>query len=134
VKPDITKPIIFFDGVCGLCNRFVDFIIKADKRQQFLFAPLQGKTFKLLIESKKLHFPDSVVLYTEEKFDTKSSAALKIISSLGGIYATAKICYLLPKWMRDKLYDYVAKNRYQWFGKKETCRLPNPEERARFLE
>jgi predicted DCC family thiol-disulfide oxidoreductase YuxK len=134
VKPDTAQPIIFFDGVCGLCNSFVDFIIRADKKQQFLFAPLQGKTFKSLTETEKLTFPDSVVLYTKGKFHVKSGAALKIMTCLGGIYLASKICYLLPTFLRDKLYDFVAKNRYRWFGKKETCRLPSPEERARFLE
>jgi predicted DCC family thiol-disulfide oxidoreductase YuxK len=134
MQPGTTQPIIFFDGVCGLCNRFVDFIIKADKKQQFLFAPLQGKTFKMLVETEKLTLPDSVVLYTKGKFHTKSNAALKIMTTLGGIYLVAKICYLLPTFLRDKLYDFVAKKRYRLFGKKETCRLPSPEEKFRFLE
>lgn len=126
--------VVFFDGVCGLCNRFVDYLIQADKQHQLRYAPLQGPTFDALKTQFASPIPDSVVFYTDNKFSTKSTAALKILIQLGGWYRLLNVFFLIPRFARDGIYDFVAKNRYNWFGKKETCRLPSKEERALFLE
>lgn len=128
------KPIVFFDGVCGLCNRFVDYIIEADDNEIYLMSSLQGKTFQKLKMESGIDFPDSVVFYSNGKFLTKSSAALAILKGLGGWYTLLIVFYLVPKFLRDHIYDFVSKNRYKWFGQKETCRLPSPNERKRFLD
>ena len=126
--------IVFFDGVCGLCNRFVDYLIQSDKQQKFRYAPLQGSTFDSLKTKFTSPIPDSVVFYSYEKFTTKSTAALKILIQLGGWYHILNVFFLIPRFARDGIYDFVAKNRYKWFGMNQTCRLPNIEERELFLD
>ncbi len=126
------KPIIFFDGVCGLCNKSVDFLIVRDKKQIFLFAPLQGETAKQKLPP--VADMESVVLLDEKGMHDKSTAALKILIRLGGIWKLSVIFFAVPKFIRDPIYNVIAKNRYKIFGKKESCRLPTPEERVRFLD
>jgi predicted DCC family thiol-disulfide oxidoreductase YuxK len=126
--------VVFFDGVCGLCNRFVDYLIQADKQHQLRYAPLQGITFDALKTRFASPIPDSVVFYADNKFSTKSTAALKILIQLGGWYRILNVFFLIPRFVRDAIYDFVAKNRYNWFGEKETCRLPSKEERSLFLD
>jgi len=126
--------IIFFDGVCGLCNGFVDFVLRNDSKKQFLFAPLQGDTFKKWKQTTSMEFPDSVVLLIDNEFSIKSTAALKILVMLGGWYSVANFFFIVPLFIRDGVYDFIARNRYGWFGKKESCRLPSPEERSVFLD
>jgi len=124
-------PVIFFDGVCGLCNRFVDFVIRRDKEKKFLFAPLQGTTAsKYNISLGKYN---SVVLWQGGKYQVKSSAAIAILAQLPGLFRLTKILLLIPEIIRDWVYDIVADNRYRWFGKKEVCRIPSKEERLRFM-
>ena len=130
---ELEKPIIFFDGVCGLCNKFVDFVLSNDTKNSFLFSPLQGETFRQLTQYLPNNFPDSVVLYENGKFYFKSKAALEILKGLGGTYQFFVIGYLVPNFLRNIIYDWVASNRYKWFGKRESCRLPTPEEKAKFL-
>lgn len=125
------KPIVFFDGVCGLCNSFVDFVIKRDKHAIFKFAPLQGDSAKNAGFSLAQY--NSVVLYKEGRFYLKSTAALNILSELGGFYSLLKILLIIPAFIRNAVYDFIAAKRYSWFGKRETCRIPGPEERLRFL-
>lgn len=128
---DQEHPIIFFDGFCGLCNSFVDFVLKKDREAIFKFAPLQGNTAKSVgVSLDQYH---SVVLFTGGKKYIKSSAAIKIISDLGGGYATLKLLLIFPAFIRNAVYDFIAAKRYKWFGKRETCRIPKPEERLRFL-
>ena len=127
------KPIIFFDGVCGLCNKFVDFLIVRDKKQTFLFAPLQGLTAKQSLPT--IADMESVLLLDPSgSLCDKSTAAIKILIRLGGIWKLAGIFFVVPKFIRDPVYSVIAKNRYKIFGKKESCRLPTPEERSRFLD
>jgi len=126
--------IVFFDGVCGLCNRFVDYVIVADRKNKYVFAPLQGHTFQKLVANQNLEFPDSVVLYSDGKFITRSTAALLILKGLGGGYIFVCVFLIIPKFIRDFVYGFIAKNRYKWFGQKETCRLPSTEEGKRFLD
>ncbi len=131
-----SKSVVLFDGVCNLCNSSVNFIIKHDKNSQFLFASLQSDAAKeilLQFPSKITNF-DSIVLIEHEKFYEKSSAALRILRHLGGRFKLLYTAVIIPKFLRDKLYNYIAKNRYKWYGKRESCMIPAPELKNRFLD
>lgn len=128
------KPIIFFDGVCGLCNRAVDFLIRRDKNRLFRFAPLQGKTASIVLPSALLDQPETIVCKNGDVLYYKSNAILHILIQIGGGWKLAVLLYVIPKFIRDLCYDMVAHNRYKVFGKKESCRLPSPEEREVFLD
>lgn len=126
--------IILFDGVCNMCNGFVQRIIAEDKNDFFRFASLQSEAGLNLLKP----YPDlknlKTIVYLEDgKVFTKSSAALKIASHLTGSWKLLTIGYILPKFIRDGIYNLVAKNRYKWFGKKEQCMVPTPELKAKFL-
>ena len=135
-------PILFFDGVCTLCNASVDFIIRHDKAERFRFASLQSdfaqnklKTAGFLSENESLSEQpmDTVVLMDGGQIFTKSGAALEIARRLGGFWQIFYFLKILPRPVRDFFYDLVARNRYRFFGKKESCRLPTAAERSRFL-
>jgi predicted DCC family thiol-disulfide oxidoreductase YuxK len=130
------KQLILFDGVCNLCNSSINYVIKYDKKDVFMFAPLQGEAGKQIIQ--KFHLDtsktDSILLYSEEKgLQIKSSAALAIASKLGFPRNLLTIFYIIPPFIRNWVYDYIAKNRYKWYGKKEACMIPTPELQAKFL-
>ncbi len=130
------ESIILFDGVCNLCNSSVNFIIDRDKNKLFRFASLQSEAGKDLLkkfnsDSENL---DSVVVITNGKLHKKSSAALKIASMLPAPYPLASAFLIIPPFIRDKIYDYIAANRYKWFGKKDSCRMPDADLKSRFLE
>ena len=129
------KRIILFDGDCNFCDSSVQFIIKRDPAAHFLFTSLQSE--KGLELTKKYAIPedvDSLVLIENGKAFTKSSAALRIAKKLDGLWHLLFLFILVPRKIRDGVYDYVAKNRYKWFGKKEdACMLPSPEQRKRFI-
>lgn len=126
--------IILFDGECHFCDQSVQFIIKRDPKGRFTFASLQSDIGKELL--KKFHVPedmDSLVLIEENKCYVQSTAALRVYKNLKGAWKIAYVFLAVPKPIRDFFYDLIAKNRYRWFGKKESCPLPSPEERKRFL-
>lgn len=125
--------VIFFDGVCGLCNGFVDFIISVDKRKEFRFSPLQSEFAQKNLPPEMTRNLDSVVFLKEGKTYRKSQAVIKVLEGLGGIWSLAKMGKVLPESILNSAYDLVAQNRYKIFGKKETCRLPTPDERTRFI-
>ena len=130
------QKIIFFDGVCKLCNHSVNFFIKQDEKGVLKFASLQSdfaKSFlpQSLINSVNL---DSMVFSDGVSFYTKSSAVLEICKTLGGGFHFFRIGYLLPRIIRDGLYRFIANNRYKWFGKTEQCRVPTAELKERFLD
>ena len=128
------KSIIFFDGVCGLCNRFVDSLLKRDTQAVFLFAPLQGETAQTLLSKNDTETLDSIVFWERGKTFRRSTAVMRVLRKLSGIWACLGWgLWIIPKPLRDLGYKLVAVNRYRLFGKKETCRLPTPEERSRFL-
>lgn len=127
------KPVIFFDGVCGLCNGFVDFIISIDKHNHYLFSPLQSKFAEKTLPPELIKDLNSVICLENNKIYKKSNAVLVIMKSLGGFWKLSQFGLLIPEFLRDKIYDFVARNRYRFFGKKATCRLPTPEERSRFI-
>jgi len=125
--------IIFFDGVCNLCNNTVDFIIRRMGDRSFLFAPLQGQTAKdLSIDFSEVE-PGSIVYVADGRQFTQSTAVLKILVRLGGAWRLVAVFFVVPPFLRNIIYRFVAKNRYRWFGKKESCRMPTPEERELFL-
>lgn len=129
------KSIILFDGICNLCNSSVNFIIKHDTREQFLFASLQSDAAKeilLQFSSKNLNL-DSIILIETNTIYEKSTAALRISKNLNGGYKALYLFIIIPKFIRDWVYNLIAKNRYKWFGKKEKCMLPTSEIRNRFL-
>ena len=127
------KPIIFFDGVCGLCNRAVDFLIQRDTKRLFHFAPLQGETALKELPVSLTDQPDTIVCKDSESLYYKSGAILHIMMKIGGVWKLMALCYIIPKFIRDFFYDIIANNRYKVFGKKESCRMPTPEERQVFL-
>lgn len=130
------KSIILFDGVCNLCNASVNFVIKHDKKAQFLFASFQSdaaKEIMLHFNLKNLNL-DSIVLIDDGKIYEKSTAILIIARLLNGGYKLFYFFIVIPKSVRDRLYSYIAKNRYKFFGKRERCMIPSPELRNRFLE
>jgi predicted DCC family thiol-disulfide oxidoreductase YuxK len=129
-------PILFFDGVCNLCNRTVQFIIRNDKRKIFRFAPLQserGEELLSRIEREQGKRPESVILLYKDKYYMRSSAVLKVAGLLGGKMLLLMPGYILPAFIRDAIYDAVAGRRYKWFGRQDECMIPTPELKARFL-
>ena len=127
--------IILFDGVCNLCNRSVQFIIKRDAAGYFKFASLQGETGQLLLKRYGLKNDlNSFILIENNKAYVKSSAALRVCSLLGRAWPLLSVFRLLPPSFRDFLYDIIAKNRYKWFGKEDSCMLPLPQWKERFLD
>lgn len=129
------KSIILFDGVCGLCNKSINYIIDHDDKNQFVFAPLQSEIAKKLLEPHNISHESlhSIILIHKNKVYQKSNAVLKIVSYLRGISRILVIGYILPRFLRDKCYDFIAKRRYRWFGKYDACRMPTPEMKAKFL-
>lgn len=130
------KQLILFDGICNLCNSSVNYVIKHDKRDVFMFAPLQGEAGKEIMQKYNLDRSqtDSILLYSKEKgLKIKSSAALAIASKLGFPRTLATILYIVPPFFRNWVYDYIAKNRYKWYGKKDACMIPTPALQAKFL-
>ncbi len=137
---DNNSPVMLYDGVCGFCSQSVQVIIKLDKRGVIKFAPLQGQ----FGQAAKLRHPeienvDSVIILekmvdSSERVFVRSDAILQILHHLGGIWRLFKIAYIVPRSFRDFLYDLFARNRYKVFGKYESCMIPSPKVRARFID
>jgi len=126
-----SQKIIIFDGICGLCNKSVDILIKLDRKKQFLYTSLQGEFIKTLNIEPKI---DSIIYYEDGDLFYKSTAILKILRSLGGIWVFANLFYIIPRAIRDFIYDLVAKYRYKIFGRMESCRLPEKGEEELFID
>lgn len=127
--------VILFDGVCNLCNSSVNFIIDRDRNNVFKFAALQSEAGKNLLDQFSLNEKefDSVVLISGNKCFVKSDAALNIVKEFPGLWKILYIFRIIPLTIRNKLYDIIAINRYRLFGRKDTCRIPSPELREKFL-
>ena len=127
---------VFFDGVCNLCNRGLNFLIKHDKKGVLKFASLQSEYAQNTIPKELLNREnlDTIIVYTNGKFYNRSNAVLKLCKILGGGFYVFLIGYLIPRFIRDGLYRFIANNRYHWFGKQLQCRVPSPELKERFLE
>jgi|SRR5579872_5317910 len=127
------RPVIFFDGICNLCNRSVQFIIRHDKKKQFLFATLQSEIGQQAVKELPGKVPDSFVLFYRGKYFVKSAAALTVCKLLGGIWGMFYIGIIIPPFIRDAIYDFISRNRYKWFGRRNECMIPSPELKSRFL-
>lgn len=136
VNTDETNAIILFDGVCNLCSGVVHFLIRRDPKGQFRFASLQSEAGLALL--KQVHISseqiDTIVVIEGDRCYTRSAAALRITKRLSGLWPVLYIGIVIPTPLRNKLYDWVARNRYRWFGRKEQCMLPTPAIKSRFLE
>jgi predicted DCC family thiol-disulfide oxidoreductase YuxK len=125
--------IVFFDGHCNLCNGFVNFLIRRQKKHSLQVAPLQGTTAKEKLEASHLEL-NTIVYFDGEKSWQKSTAVLHILMELGSLWRTLAFAgQIFPRPLRDFIYDLVAKNRYRLFGRQDTCRLPTESEKERFL-
>ncbi|MFT3948530.1 MAG: thiol-disulfide oxidoreductase DCC family protein [Agriterribacter sp.] len=131
----IQNPIILFDGVCNLCNSSIQFVLKKDKKKQFYFTSLQSNAGQQLLKQYRLSPGkfDSFILIENNKAYTRSTAALRVVKRLSGLWPLLYIFIIIPPFIRNAVYDWVARNRYKWFGKSESCMLPTPELNARFL-
>lgn len=126
--------ILFFDGVCGLCNGLVDWLLPRDHHRQLKFATLQGVTAKALLPPENITDLDTVVVWYRGKVLLRSDAILACLTQLGGSWRMVAVFRIIPAFIRDAIYDLIARNRYRWFGQRLTCRMPLPGERLRFLD
>ena len=137
-----SNKIILFDGVCNFCNFWVNFIIDHDKKDFFRFAALQSETGQNILKQINLktnnfwqsqRLPDSLILVDKQNYFIKSSAALNILKHLSGFWKILFVFIIIPRPIRNFIYDLIAKNRYKIFGKKHVCRIPNEKEKGKFI-
>lgn len=130
-----TTPVLLFDGVCNLCNVSVQWVLKHDPKGIFHFAALQSDTGQAML--KRFHLDtnnlQTVVLLDGERVYLRSDAPLEVMRRLGGLWRILYGLKIVPRFIRDAVYNWVARNRYRWFGQREECLLPRPEWKARFL-
>ena len=137
--PSDSGPLILYDGVCGLCHGTVRFVLRRDRGGRFRFAPLQGETAGALLGRHGLARELDSLIYVEgfggpaERVYMRSDGVLRILVQLGGAWRCVNALRILPRPLRDAVYDLVARYRYRWFGRLDSCPLPSPEARARFL-
>lgn len=128
--------LILYDGVCNLCNHAVQTVLRNDRRKKFRFAALQGEIAKQLLQ--QYHLPvqknDSFVLIDNGRVYERSSAALKVAKNLDGLWPLLYIFIIVPSFIRDAVYNLIAKNRYKWFGRNDNCLLPSPDYKERFID
>lgn len=127
--------IILFDGVCNLCNSSVVFVIKRDKKNVFKFAPLQSEIGEQLVASHGIDTSktDSIILVEENRHYIKSTAGLRIARHLSGGWPLLYAFMIVPNFIRNWVYDFIARNRYKWYGRRESCMIPTPELKSKFL-
>ena len=134
--------IILFDGICNLCNSTVNFILKTDKNNIFKFSPLQsdaGERFlrKIYREQKywknERFYSDTIILFENGKFYTRSTAVLRIFKRFNGIWKILYIFIIIPSPIRNFIYNIISRNRYKWFGKRDKCMIPTEEEKSKFI-
>lgn len=126
--------LIYYDGLCGLCDRFVQFVLRRDRAGRYRFAPLQGRTAQERVPATLDPRTAQTVIFEEGgRFRVRSDAALAILSGLGGAWRLMTLLRMIPRPVRDAVYDLVADNRNRWFGRRAACRVPQPHERDRFL-
>jgi predicted DCC family thiol-disulfide oxidoreductase YuxK len=130
------NPVILFDGVCNFCNGAINFVLKQDRKSVFRFAPLQSEAGRRLLQQYNLPTEEfeSFVLIDQGKVYKKSNAALRVMNKLPWYWKESQIFRVIPTIFRDAIYDFIARNRYKWFGKKDQCMVPTPEMRSRFLD
>lgn len=132
---DLPDNIILFDGVCNFCNSSVNKIIKHDKKNRFKFTALQSDVGKKILEKHSIDPSkiDSIILIENDVAYIKSTAILKISKHLNGIYSLAYGFIIIPTFLRNFVYDFIAKNRYKWWGKKDSCMIPTAEVKSKFI-
>ncbi|WP_231464890.1 thiol-disulfide oxidoreductase DCC family protein [Pedobacter sp. Leaf132] len=131
-----TQPVIFFDGICSLCNASVQFVIEHDKKNYFKFTALQGNYARAVLPKFAVNpeILNSTLLLENGKLYTKSSSALRVAKKLNGLWPLLYGFIIIPKFIRDWFYDIIAKNRYKWWGKQESCWVPTPELKSKFYD
>jgi predicted DCC family thiol-disulfide oxidoreductase YuxK len=129
------QPVILFDGICNFCNSAVNFVIKRDKKGTLLFAPMQSDPGKRLLNQYKMPANEmqSFVFIDKGKAYDRSTAALKVCRYLSGLWPLCYAFIIIPLFIRNGIYNWIARNRYKWFGVREQCMIPTPEVKARFL-
>jgi predicted DCC family thiol-disulfide oxidoreductase YuxK len=132
---ETSYPVVLFDGVCNLCNGIVKFSLRRDRKGILRFASLQSEAAKDLLRSHDIdeNQMDTFVFVESGKAYTRSTAGLKLFKSFGFPWSILYVLIIIPRSIRDALYNFIAQNRYRWFGKEESCMIPSPEVRARFL-
>ena len=140
----LPERLLLFDGVCNLCDRSVQFVIRHDPQAKFKFAALQSvyaqrvlKAYPALhnmADQKGRHKQGSLIFILRDKAYTRSTAVLKIAAELGYPWKFSRILFILPKALRDLVYNYIARHRYRWYGRKDSCIIPAPELKARFMD
>jgi predicted DCC family thiol-disulfide oxidoreductase YuxK len=138
-RPGDNRPLILFDGVCNLCNSTVQWVIERDKEERFHFATLQSvsarRELERVMDPEEIDsLPDSIVFLDSKGVHTRSTAALRIAQGLGPPYALLGVGLVVPRLIRDALYDLIARHRYRWFGRRDTCMTPTPDLAGRFLD
>jgi predicted DCC family thiol-disulfide oxidoreductase YuxK len=129
-----SAPILFYDGDCGLCARSVQWCLDHDRRARLFFAPLQGPTYAALAIADKPTALDTVVLFDEGRLHVQSDAVLRLLRHVGGGWSVlAALGRIVPRFLRDAVYRFIARRRHAWFGAADRCRLPTPNESGRFL-
>jgi predicted DCC family thiol-disulfide oxidoreductase YuxK len=133
---NLSHPVILFDGICNLCNASVQYVIKHDKKRLFRFASLQSSFGEKVLKENNLPHNtfNSFILLDKNKIYSRSTAALLVAKKLSGIVKLLYAFIIVPKFIRDFIYNVIAKNRYKWFGKQETCWFPTPELKSLFFE
>lgn len=126
--------VVYFDGYCNVCNTFVNFLIRRDKKRVLKFASLQSKTAQDRLPAGYSQDVDTMVFEDEGRITERSTGAIDSVAALGGIYSVVKVLKLVPRFARDGFYNWFARHRYLWFGKRESCRIASLEERAQFLD
>jgi predicted DCC family thiol-disulfide oxidoreductase YuxK len=134
IPPDAS--IILFDGVCNLCNGAVQFIIRRDPQGLFKLAAQQSDTGEALLQQFHIKAGEAgtIILIEGDQYFTQSTAALRIAKRLQGLWPLVYAAILVPPFLRNAIYDYIARNRYRWFGRKDQCMMPTPEMKKRFLD
>jgi predicted DCC family thiol-disulfide oxidoreductase YuxK len=131
--PTRGDPVLYFDGTCGLCNRWVDWLLRADRACVLRFASLQGVTAARHLPPQHTAALDTLVLAEGGRLYLRSEAVLRVAHHLGPAWRAVTLLRWVPRPLRDRAYDLVAGNRYRWFGRRDTCRVPTPAERGRML-
>ena len=135
MAPEAADDLILFDGVCNLCNALVQFVIRHDPKGKFHFAAIQSAIGRKIFQKYGLDPADlqTFVFISGSRLFLRSSAAIAVLSRFGGAWRMCAIFWLVPRFLRDAIYSTIARNRYRWFGRKDTCMIPTPEIEKRFL-
>jgi predicted DCC family thiol-disulfide oxidoreductase YuxK len=127
------RTVLYFDGACGLCDRFVDWLLRHDREGRLRYAPLQGRTAATRLPAEDVDGLATVVLEREGRLSRRSTAAIEAVAILGGAWRGILALKAVPRPLRDAIYDWVARHRYGWFGRRDTCRLSSTAGRPPFL-